>query len=571
MADSDKTLKLAVTLDGYVMPGAEDVAKQMGVITVTATDVDAILKKGGETIEETAAKTGHLTSNQRALHTALHLVGREAGPAAALGIGALADAVTHGAVGTMTLIGAIEVLKSVLESIKAVDALNIAAFEGDKAAVDAVKEAYERAAIAARMFAEEEARRHLAGPSVEDSAGKSVQNLKTLHSAQMDYMKAAKALDDEYISKQAAAGIISKEKENKEKFALDVEYARQKLMLDSQLRAQELAAKKEVLSDQTDQLQRAQADQKKDLDAAATADAKKAQHEKREETAKKNLESAQKSLEELGKSHGSIISGEFNDETAGKLEEYYQKYIGDSAGKSHSEMFKAFDTMSPANIARMNLDPSFANFMLHTTGQQEGEVGFAKYDLAKSQEAGSKKELAALEKSQFDVNLAAERSKKQLDSTDDAVRKLQESVDKLTREIPNAKADNAAAGNNAGLTTNLDLRAQALKLGLPDPGNIFASTAKPVASTSEVDVTNSSPWRAPENSGNDFTPKMVGEIAHSKQGLVGAAQAIHAAHMDHNRAVLLAFETVAKQMGLGSQQILQLERQIANQRNNNGN
>ena len=87
MSDTaDKTLKLRIELDGYVMPGAKEaedklaeananLAKEMGVVTVTQEDVEKATKKTSEATEEAGKKTeeaGHHAANARLQHMALH-------------------------------------------------------------------------------------------------------------------------------------------------------------------------------------------------------------------------------------------------------------------------------------------------------------------------------------------------------------------------------------------------------------------------------------------------------------------------------------------------------------------
>ena len=132
--------------------------------------------------------------------------------------------------------------------------------------------------------------------------------------------------------------------------------------------------------------------------------------------------------------------------------------------------------------------------MAHDLGNQSVDA-LAKYDGAKQQLAAGTKQLKDLEATQFKIDLDAARGKKQLDATDEAVRTLSASVAKLAVEIPQIKADSQAKINNAAAVQNLDLRASATKIGLPDPGNTFLATAGPVASAVTGEVDNLTPWR----------------------------------------------------------------------------
>ena len=86
MAAADKTLKIAIELDGYVMPGvkeaeaklkteADDLAKSMGVLTVTQEDVEKATRKTTDAVDDQGKKVeegGHHAGNARLQHMALH-------------------------------------------------------------------------------------------------------------------------------------------------------------------------------------------------------------------------------------------------------------------------------------------------------------------------------------------------------------------------------------------------------------------------------------------------------------------------------------------------------------------
>jgi hypothetical protein len=91
--------------------------------------------------------------------------------------------------------------------------------------------------------------------------------------------------------------------------------------------------------------------------------------------------------------------------------------------------------------------------------------------------AQPKGEPARLGKSQHDIDLNAERGKKQLDATEDSIRTLAALVKGLVMLISQTQADNTAKERNAAAVANLNVRATAVKSGLPDPGNVFAAPA----------------------------------------------------------------------------------------------
>ena len=512
MADADKTLKLLIEL-GVI--GKEDaraaqqllnetaertkaLSAEMGVITVSAKEADKILAqtgdtaaKAGEKIEESASQAKKHAGAGREMHRVFGELNR-----IVPGLGEVMKAAFHpdhiGIIGSLL---AFEGLKAVLEDIKAVENIKLADFTGDKAAVDAVRDSYEKARVAAQNFFDEERRISGAGMTAQEVAKRQIENSNNIFKAQEQFAAAQKKLNEAFVEQNEKAGVITHEEALAEKFALDVEYTKKKIQLDEQAAAAELAAKQQQLETERAQLAKAQADQTTDEANATAAEAAKVKHDKQKETAKANIESAQKTLEELGKSHGNIIEGKFNDETAAQLDEYYQKYVGDSSGKSHSEMFSAVQEKMQSLTSKASWDFGLTNFIDRTIGKQEGETGFAKYDGAKQQIAGAQAELKKLEESQFKIDLNAERGKKQLDETDNAVRKLSASVETLARQIPEIKADAAARLNNEKATQNLDLRAAAVKDGLADPGNIFAATKSPVASTAAPAMGDQTPWR----------------------------------------------------------------------------
>jgi hypothetical protein len=456
------------------------------------------IEEVGQNTEELSKKTEHSAeatkghaANSRELHKVMHAL-NEIVPGLGTALKIAFHPTSIGIVGTLV---AFEGLKSVLESMKEIDSIPLTEFTGNKEAIEAVKAAYEKAELAAKMFVTEQNRINVAGATAEEIAKRQIQNYSNLAEAQKQFNEAQKNLSESQIEKLENHGLISHAEALKRKFALDVEYAKKRLQLETETAKAELAAKAKQLETERSQLAQAKQDQTTDEANAAAATAVKDRHEKQKDAAKENIESANKTLEELGKSHGSVVQGIFNEETAQKLEEYYQKYIGDPAGKRHSEMFAELEKKKGQWSSGASWSLDFTKFMDHTIGRQEGEVGWAKFDDARQQIESAKKEISALEKSQFQVDLNAERSKKQLDATDDAVRKLSESVQKLAAEIPQQKADNAAKLNNEAATQNLELRATAAKLGLHDPGNIFKAAKNPVISTASTDPGNQTPWR----------------------------------------------------------------------------
>ncbi|MGA2869582.1 MAG: hypothetical protein ABSF34_10535, partial [Verrucomicrobiota bacterium] len=345
---------------------------------------------------------------------------------------------------------AIEAFKSVLEDMSALDSVQLAKFTGDKEAIDAVKEAYEKITIAVQIFNEEIIRQNGAGISAEDLAKRQMENYKNLAKAQEDYNSAQKKLGDSQIDANERNGVISHQQALEQKFALDVQYAQKKLQLDAQMAAAELSAKQEQLATEQQQLAALQADQATDAANAKAADATQKKHEKQRTAAQKNIDDAQKTLDELGKSHGALIPGQINDETVQQLKEYYQKYVGgNTETTSLSDQFLQLQQKQKTITDSASWDWGLTNLLDRTIGSQEGPAALEKYQGAKNQIADSTKELDRLDKSQFDVDLNAERGKKQLDATDDSIRTLSKSVSELSAEIPHLKADNAAKENNA--------------------------------------------------------------------------------------------------------------------------
>ena len=512
MADSDKTLKLRVELDGYVMPGAaeaeaklktqaDDLAKSMGVVSVSAGEADKIIKQTGESAaaaggkmeesgQHTKAHAGHAREMHHVFSQLNHLVP---------GLGTALKAAFHpDSIGIISVVLAFEALSTVLENIKAIDEIKLADFTGDKAAVDAVREAYEHARVAAALFVDEQNRLNHAGASAEEVQKREAENYKNLASAQEQFNSARKKLGEAEIEEREKKGVITHAEALKEQFALDVAYAAQKLQLEAQTDAAQLASLQKRLAAEKAQLAAANADLATDEANAAATAAAKAKHDKRKETAEKNAESAKNTLEELGKSKGKLVSGVVNEETAGQLEAFYEKHFGSSAGKNHSEMFQELENARSyaGGFNTVNADLKLQYFLAHTTGSQ---AEFAKYDGAQQQLSGSKAEIKKLEETQFQVDLNAERAKKQLDATEETVRKWSASVDTLERQIPNQQADATARLQNSTAVQNMDLRQDAIKKGLGDPGNAFRAPTAPVMSTAHEEVTNPTPWRSSAN------------------------------------------------------------------------
>lgn len=396
---------------------------------------------------------------------------------------------------------AIEAFKSVLEDMSALDSVQQAHFTGDKEAIDAVKDAYEKITVAVQIFNEEIIRQNGEGISAENLAKRQMENYKNLAKAQEDYNSAQKKLGESQIDANERTGVISHQQALEQKFALDVQYAQKKLQLDAQMAAAELSAKQQQLATEQQQLAALQSDQATDEANAKAAEGTQKKHEKQRSAAQKNIDDAQKTLDELGKSHGTLIPGQINDETVQQLKEYYQKYVGgNTETTSLSDQFLQLQQKQKTITDSASWDLGLTNLLDRTIGSQAGPAALEKYQGAKNQIADSTKELNSLDKTQFDVDLNAERGKKQLDATDDSIRTLSKSVADLSLEIPRLKADNAAKENNAAGVANITLRADAIDKGLADPGNVFKSSNAPVATTAQpvqATSTSAAPAAAP--------------------------------------------------------------------------
>jgi len=516
MSDADKTLKLRIEVDGYIMPGAveaeaklkseaDQLARSMGVITVSAAEAEKALAEMGEKAGHAGSKihesSEHVRSHAGHAREMHHVFGELNRIVPGLGT-ALKGAFHPDSIGIVGCILAFEALKSVLEDIKALDEIKLANFTGDQAAIEAVRESYEKARVAAAAFVDEQNHLNRVGLTADEVAKRQIENQKNLASAQEQFNSAAKKFADSEVDERERKGVITHAEALKEKFVLDVEYARRKLQLEAQTEQAELAAKQKELATVKTQLAQAQGDLATDESNAAASAAAKEKHEKRKETAKQNIEDAQKTLEELAKPKGSWVLGEVSDENAGKLERFFNDIIPAEQRKgneSHTEMFSQLQGFlqkyTTLHGYRSTAEEREARlFLVHDVGSQSVSA-WAKYDDAKNQVANGKKELRALEESQFKIDLNAERGKKQLDATEEAVRKLSASVEELTRTLPQMQADAAAKINNAAAVQNLDLRSSAIKAGLPDPGNIFPATARPVGSSAPAPTVNPTPWR----------------------------------------------------------------------------
>ncbi|MDR3460132.1 MAG: hypothetical protein P4N60_22115 [Verrucomicrobiae bacterium] len=515
MAD-DASLKVGIEIAVNGTDEIKALNKEMGVVVVTQEDVNKALGASADKTKESDKATEHHTESAREMHHAFHAL-NEIVP----GLGsALRIAFHPGSIGIVGLLAAFEGLKTVLESIHEIDAIKPADFVGDTAAIDAARESYDKARVAAQLFVDEQIRLNRAGATAAEVSARQIANYKNLAAAQSEYNTAQKGLGDAEIEALENKGVISHGEALKRKFALDVQYAKEKLRLEADTAAQEMAAKQKQLETEQGQLKKAQAERTTDEANAETTAQAKAKHDAAKSTAEKNIEGAQKTLDELAKPKGTLVKGEISEENIGKLENFFNDIIpaGQRKGdETHSEMFlKLQEYLQKNSILHGGISsPEMKDarvFMAHDLGNQS-VAAIATYDGAKQQLDAAKKQLDELAKSQFKVDLAAERGQKQLDATDDAVRKLSESVAKLAAEIPQTKADNAAKLTNDAATQNLDLRAQAIKAGLPDPGNTFIATKKPVISQASEPAGNQTPWQYGYNQPPAPAPRSANEQA----------------------------------------------------------
>jgi hypothetical protein len=396
---------------------------------------------------------------------------------------ALYAALSAGEASFLGIMGALLAFENEMASLSDTAAIQQAAFKGDADAIAAVETATQKADIAARLFLEDLVQQNAAGATAADVAARIAGNYKNLITAQSELDNAQKSVGAASIEAREKRGVISHQEALEEKLKLDALYAQRKLQLDAWLNQQEERAKIQQLQTEQQQLKASLEDQKTDQAAARKAEQEKARHDARAQTAKDNLASAQKTLDELAKSHGAIIKGQINDENVQSLTGYYEKYIGNSKGVSLPDQFLKLQQamMSPFNSAKWDTG---LNLLMDRDIGNQNVAALAKYEGAKQQIEGAKKELAQLSKSQFDVDLNAQRAAKQLSATDDAVRNLQTSVNKLSNEIPKLVADHAAKVANDTTTANLNLTAEAVKNGLQPPANPFLMPPRAVTTTS---------------------------------------------------------------------------------------
>jgi hypothetical protein len=396
---------------------------------------------------------------------------------------ALYAALSAGEASFLGIMGALLAFENEMKSLNETAEIQQVAFKGDADAIAAVETATEKADIAARLFIEDMVRQNAAGATAADVANRITGSYRNLIAAQSDLDKAQKAVGEASIEALEKNGVLTHKQALEEKFKLDVFYAQRKLNLDGWLHQQEEAAKRQQLETEKQQLQAALEDQKTDQATAKKAEQEKARHDARLQTAKDNLASAQKTLDELGKSHGAIIKGQINDDNVQKLTEYYEKYIGSSANVSLSDQFLKLQQAMKTVTNKASWDFGLTELLDREIGSQNLPA-LAKYEGAHQQLSSARKELAALGKTQFDVDLNAQRAAKQLSATDDAVRNLQASVNKLSSEIPKLVADHAAKQANDVTAANLNLTAEAVKNGLQPPGNPLTPPPRAAATTS---------------------------------------------------------------------------------------
>ncbi|MDE2020137.1 MAG: hypothetical protein KGJ13_07370 [Patescibacteria group bacterium] len=581
MADSAETLKLLIDIvrgggDGaehaakvlmLTKAGAAALAKELDVVQVTSADLDKALGKSASAVKgvgDAGEHASHGISKARLAAEMFRMSSMALGmyiPGLEWGVYGM---MSSGEVGILGLIGSLKGLAAVMDDLKAVANLQEVAFKGDADAITAVRKSYEDARIAAALFADELFRQKEAGESAEEVAKRQTDVYKNFSGAAQNLAEARKKLDETVIDSEENQGVISHREAIQKKFDLDVQYARQKLALDAATADGEQKIKERQLTEEKQQLALALQDQVRDQQASANADAKKRQHDARQKIAEKNQTEAEQNLAELGKSHGMLVSGQFNADTVQQLEEFYTHYVGSTAGKSHTEMFDALVKSMKTLTNRASWDPKLTYFLDHTIGEQQGGVGWSKYDLAKTQLEDSKRELFMLSKSEEQTNLAAERAKKQLAATDDAVRTLTKSVETLSRAIPQMQLDSAAKTANAAAVANLTLQADAIGKGLPNPGPIFRAPGHAVEAPAAAAMSNETPWRfsgaqGPAQEVNSQTvAAMRGQLAQSNNHAATmkelAARLEQSNHLNHQTALTI-LQTI--NVGLAHQESLQ--------------
>ena len=140
MSDSDKILKLLIEMG---VAGKEDVqaanellaetgrsvgdlSKEMGVINVTAQDVEKALANVGQSAHESGGHVEGHALKSRDLHKVMHALN-----GLVPGLGNVLKLAFHPeSIGIIGCLVAFEGLKSVLESIKALDEIKLADFAG---------------------------------------------------------------------------------------------------------------------------------------------------------------------------------------------------------------------------------------------------------------------------------------------------------------------------------------------------------------------------------------------------------------------------------------------------------
>lgn len=502
-----------------IIQRTKEAAQDASAATVEAAKQGAAATdEFSQSAEKATENVTGLQGSSRELHVACHELNK-----IVPGLGSALKAAFHPEhVGIIGLVVAFEALKSVLESIKAADDIALPKFEGTEAAVSAVKSAYEKADIAARLFVEDQIRANNAGESAADIAKRQLEHYKNLAAAQTDINTARKNLGNAEIDKQEENGVITHQQALERKYALDVEYAKKRLKLEAETMAQEVAIKQRQLETEKKQLEGLAGEQKTAESKAREAEGKKASHDAKIESAKQNIAYADQTLGELGTSKGTFIKGQVNEENVTALKEYFEKYVGGNAETtSLREQFEALLKKKNDLGSGATLDFGLTKLLDSDIGQQDGAGLLAKYEGAQQQKAGAKKELDTLQKTQFDVDLNAERSKKQLAETDSAIMALEKSVKELAATIPQIKADGAAKLKNDAAVANLELHTSAVKNGVDYKGDVFAAPTEAVAATEPFKPTGT-------RAGRDTAADKQANIAqaHADAGQVEAAEKI---------------------------------------------
>ena len=450
MSDESKKLQLKIELDGYVMPGAEEaqqqlakantkLAKEMGVVTVTAGDVEKALAKGGET-----AEMSHLSMRRLA-----HAMGSEIPGGAALLESAFTSSESAMMSSTFLLIAGVEMLRSAIAKInKEKDEsrrLSDALADADKSTtkvVDAQRDALDKAEVSEAEFFHNFERNARTTVDAVEKLASATSKIVFANAGSQD--SARKSIVEKEIDDLEHRGFLKHEEAVRAKEMIDLEYEARKLQRQEAQNKLDEASLQRQVENKTIAL-------RNDLNAIpgaeqkykTAAEAKAANDAKIEEAQRKIAagEDSKKSLREAG----------VTEENIQRMKESYKKFSGKpSDGPGAVSLWEMFHYLN-GHGAGIGLESMKVRNMFGTAGA----ANLALYESAETDAKSGKSDLARARKNRVTLDVNEGNAKSDLESTRSRAEKDRGSaldlVDTLHEKIISDVATERGARTDFGL------------------------------------------------------------------------------------------------------------------------